>query len=86
MEQMNSTGLVVDPLMRVSDKIKTAVSMNRILVKEQDKTIRSLEHERRLRLNEIKHMQNHLRCKVKVPPQTVNKRIDEKVSKSPLKR
>ena len=61
MHQTNDIGLLLDPLMHVSEKVKTAVTLNRILVKQRDKIILCLEKERRRKLIEINHMQNQLR-------------------------
>ena len=60
MAYMNEDGLLVDNLMHVSKPIKDAVVLNKVLVKQKDKVVRSLERERILTLRQISHHQDEL--------------------------
>lgn len=73
MAQITRNGLLLDPLMHVSARIRNAVKSNRVLVKERDKLLRSLERENYLILKQLRDQKSILNDSLlKTKKQTVS--------------
>ena len=65
MAYMNEEGLLLDNLMHVSKPIKNAVVLNKVLVKQRDKVVKSLEKERALKMRQFTQHQHQLSLNMK---------------------